>query len=62
MGSAFRHLSCAAILLMSNVGVPDEAFMTLQDNMVAQLSQMFDDKSDAIDLLARHHVEYQYSH
>jgi len=47
------HLNRQVIVLMSGLGVPNQAFFALQDNMLQQLANMLIRENSAVDALAQ---------
>jgi len=50
------HLNRQVIVLMSGLGVPNQAFFALQDNVLQQLADMLIRENSAIDALAQVNV------
>jgi len=50
------YLNRQVIVLMSGLGVPNQAFFALQDNMLQQLADMLIRENTAIDALAQVNV------
>jgi len=47
------HLNRQVIVLMSGLGVPNQAFFVLQDDMLRQLADMLIRENAAVDTLAQ---------
>ena len=47
------YLNRQVIVLMSGLGVPNEAFIALQDNMLEQLADMLMREESAVDAIAQ---------
>jgi len=47
------HLNRQVIVLMSGLGVPNQAFFALQDDMLRQLADMLIRENAAVDVLAQ---------
>lgn len=52
------YLNRQTIQLLSNVGIPDAAFIALQNNMLQKLTNMCEYRQDAIQMLACNPSEY----
>jgi len=47
------HLNRQVVVLMSGLGVPNQAFFALQDNMLQQLANMLICENSAVEALSR---------